>query len=236
MPPIYSSLIAMLLMVFTAPAARAAPQGGVSLDQTRIIFSTADKVQTIKVNNTSKQKYLIQSRIQRDINHESSAPFIVTPPLFPLGPENNQLLRIFKQDEQLPVDRESLFYLAVLAIPAQSEPAPQATRLSMGFQFVIKLFYRPEGLKIMPQNAYCQLKFSPTPKGIQIENPTPYFLTFGSLSFDQKVIDLDLQPSMLAPMSTAVYSATKPVHQVQWQNITDTGGWSAPCQQTVSPS
>ncbi|VXC69897.1 MULTISPECIES: fimbrial biogenesis chaperone [unclassified Serratia (in: enterobacteria)] len=223
-------LTTLLLMVFSAGAA----SDGVSLSQTRVIFSSEDKAQTIKVKNTGAKNYLIQSRVQRDPNSASAAPFVVTPPLFPLGAESSQLLRILKQDQALPTDRESLFYLAVSAIPAQSAPVEQEARLSMGFQFVIKLFYRPAGLKIAAEKAYCQLKITPTAQGIRIENPTPYFLSFGALTFDQSAVDLDAQPAMIAPLSSEIYPASKRVKQVHWQAINDFGGLSAPCQYALS--
>ncbi|NCG54961.1 molecular chaperone [Serratia fonticola] len=229
----YASFITLLLVVFSTLSAHAAANGGVSLSQTRVVFSAEDKAQTVTVKNTGTQNYLIQSRVQRDVRHVGTAPFVVTPPLFALGPERKQLLRILRQGEALPTDRESLFYLSVSAIPAQSEPAPEAARLSMGFQFVIKLFYRPVGLKDTPEAAPCRLQFTPTVKGVRIENPTSYFLTLGALTFDQRVIDLDKQPSMVAPMGMAFYPASQPVRQVHWQTITDVGGLSAECQHAL---
>lgn len=233
MPLLYPLFIVVLLLLGPVCSAFATTNGGVSLNQTRMIFAAGDKAQTITVKNTGSQSYLIQSRIQRDLQGQGSAPFIVTPPLFPLGPKRNQLLRILKQDETLPADRESLFYISVLAIPAQTEPASAEARLSMGFQFMIKLLYRPQGLNISAPEASCLLQFSRTPNGVRVENPTPYFLTFGSLTFGPDAIDLNTQPSMVAPMSAETYPATWPVGLVQWQTLTDAGGLSPACQQTL---
>ncbi len=236
MPFACSLFSALLLMAFSALSALAATDDGVSLSQTRVVFLAGDKAQTIKVKNSGTQKYLIQSRVQRDVKNAGAAPFVVTPPLFTLGPEGQQLLRILKQDDTLPADRESLFYLSVSAIPAQPAPMLDKTRLSMGFQFAIKLFYRPENLQIAPEDASCRLTFTPVKEGVRVENPTPYFLSLGVLKFDRQVIDLNTQPSMVAPMSTAFYSVNKPFRQAQWQTITDFGGLSADCRQSVSPS
>ncbi|CAM4293851.1 fimbrial biogenesis chaperone [Serratia silvae] len=233
MPSASSSFIALLLIAFTALPATTAADGGVSLNQTRVVFYATDKAQTVTVKNTGAQSYLIQSRIQRALDNQASTPFIVTPPLFQLGPERKQLLRILKQDEPLPTDRESLFYLSVLAIPAQKQAAQAEAHLSMGFRFAIKLFYRPESLKIAPLDASCRLELIPTATGVRIANPTPYFLTFASLKFDGRMIDLDTQPTMIAPMSTENYPAKKPVRHADWQTITDFGGLSAPCQQAL---
>ncbi|MCO7507868.1 molecular chaperone [Serratia fonticola] len=226
-------LFTVLLLLWPVCSAFAAANGGVSLNQTRVIFAAGDKAQTLTVKNTGSQNYLIQSRIQRDLQGQGAAPFIVTPPLFPLGPKSKQLLRILKQGEALPTDRESLFYLSVLAIPAHTEPASGDARLSMGFEFTIKLLYRPQGLKIATQDARCQLQFSRTPNGIRAENPTPYFLTFGSLAFDHDALDLNTLPSMIAPMSAETFPASRPVARVHWQALTDAGDLSPSCQQTL---
>lgn len=84
----------------------------------------------------------------------------------------------------------------------------------MGFQFVIKLFYRPTGLKDVPSDAGCQLKFIRVGNGIRIENPTPYFMTFGTLKLDHSVIDLDSSPSMIAPMGAQTYPVAHTIKQV----------------------
>ncbi|MFV8847071.1 molecular chaperone [Serratia fonticola] len=231
MPSACYSSIALLLLLFTGPMAIA--DGGISLNQTRVVFSAADRAQTITVNNSGTQKFLIQSRIQRALDDQAPTPFIVTPPLFQLGPERKQLLRLLKQDQALPTDRESLFYLTVLAIPAQEQTALAEAHLSMGFRFAIKLFYRPEGLNIAPKDASCQLRLTPTAAGVRIDNPTPYFLTFASLKFDGQLIDLDTQSAMIAPMSAQTYPGNPSARQAVWQTITDFGGLSAPCQQAL---
>ncbi|WP_024530074.1 fimbrial biogenesis chaperone [Serratia fonticola] len=233
MPFACSFFSALMLMTFSVFPAIAEANGGVSLNQTRVVFLAGDKAQTLKVKNSGTQNYLIQSRVQRAIDHVGETSFIITPPLFKLGPESSQLLRILKQDKALPADRESLFYLTVSAIPGQPEPVPDAARLSMGFQFAIKLFYRPENLQVVPENTHCQLKFTSTKEGVRVDNPTPYFLSLGGLQFDGRAVDLDKQPSMIAPMDSAKYSLAQPIRLAQWQTINDFGGLSASCQQAV---
>ncbi|HGM5491183.1 TPA: molecular chaperone [Serratia fonticola] len=232
--PLLRPLFIVLLLLTPVYSAFSTTNGGVSLNQTRVIFAAEDKAQTLTVKNTGSQSYLIQSRIHRDQQGLGSASFIITPPLFPLGPHSTQLLRILKQDETLATDRESLFYLSVLVIPAQKEPVSSDVRIYMGFQFMIKLLYRPQELKIAAPEASCQLRFSRTPNGFRVENPTPYFLNLGSLTFGSNTIDLNTQPSMIAPMSTEVYLALRPAAQVRWQTLTDSGGISAACQQALS--
>ncbi|KFK96914.1 pilus assembly protein PapD [Serratia sp. Ag1] len=223
-----------LLISVQAMAAQTAASGGISLSQTRVVFVSTDKAQTLAVKNTGNQSYLIQSRVQQTPDDTTLAPFVVTPPLFPLKPDSKQLLRIIPQGSTLLTDRESLFYLAVLAIPAQASNDPPQAQISMGVRFIIKLFYRPANLKMSPSKAICNLRLSQTANGVRIENPTPYFQTLGHLKLNMASINLDAQPSMLAPMSGQNYSIRERVTKAEWQTVTDYGGLSTPCQQTVS--
>ena len=208
--------------------------GGVSLGQTRVIFLSTDKAQILTVNNTDSRAYLIQSRVQMAPDNTSPAPFIVTPPLFTLQPGKHQLLRILlDQGDELPADHESVFYLSVLAIPANEEKTTSQVQVSMGIRFVIKLFYRPAGLKDPSEPTTCRLRFVPVPEGVRVENPTLYFQTLGQLSFNQASVNLDRQPAMLAPLSAQTYPAPSGRIEARWRIITDYGGLSTPCEQIV---
>lgn len=208
-----------------------ASSGGISLGQTRVIFSAADKAQTITVNNSGQRAYLIQARVQNGQEDPTPAPFIVTPPLFSLPGESRQLLRILPQGDTLPTDRESLFYLSVSAIPAQAEPVTATDRLSVGVRFVVKLFYRPQGLA---QITSCSLTFKRDAQGIQISNPSAYFQTLGRLSVNGHTVALDPQASMVPPQSSLSLAVNGPVNKLTWQTVTDYGGLSPSCQQTLS--
>ncbi|EPE4188435.1 fimbrial biogenesis chaperone [Yersinia enterocolitica] len=238
LPLTVSSCLLLLLAtqnVFATTKKPATNGGGIKLSQTRVVFLATDKAQTLSVDNSDSQTYLIQSRIQRDLDDTASAPFIITPPLFPLPANNRQLLRILPQDiAALPTDRESLFYLSVLGIPAQTNQENASSQISMGLRFMIKLFYRPAGLSITPEAAACHLQFSRTPQGVQVNNPTPYYHSLAKLTFNHTAIDLNTAPSMVAPMSRVTYAIPGPLTQVQWQIITDHGGLSEPCQQSIS--
>ncbi|VXC94684.1 Pilus assembly protein PapD [Enterobacterales bacterium 8AC] len=222
-----------LLISEQALAAQAAAGGGVSLSQTRVIFLSSDKAQTLAVKNTGNLSYLIQSRVQQAPDDVTPAPFVVTPPLFTLKPDSRQLLRIIPQGTALPTDRESLFYLAILAIPAQTDNSIPQTQLSMGVRFIIKLFYRPAGLKMPPGKAHCNLRFSHTANGVRVDNPTPYFQTLGNLKLNMAPVNLDAQSSILVPMSGQNYPAQQRITKAEWQTVTDYGGLSPLCQETV---
>ncbi|WP_143111843.1 fimbrial biogenesis chaperone, partial [Klebsiella pneumoniae] len=61
-----------------------AADGGISLSRTRIIFTSADKAQTLSMKNNGPRPYLVQSAIITAPDSRELAPFISTPPLFRL--------------------------------------------------------------------------------------------------------------------------------------------------------
>ncbi|MGK8665346.1 fimbrial biogenesis chaperone [Serratia marcescens] len=209
-----------------------AENGGISLGQTRVIFLATDNAQIITVSNSGQQTYLIQARVQSGQEGTTSAPFIVTPPLFSLPGNSSQLLRLLPQAAPLPSDRESLFYLAVSAIPAQSEPITMTNRLSVGVRFIIKLFYRPQKLMLPANNAPCLLTFRQEGHGMRVTNPTGYFQTLGGLDVDGRTVEPDQKNAMVPPYGSTMLDIDGPVHHLTWQTITDYGGLSSSCQQT----
>lgn len=223
-----------LLAVFpgTTFASPGLADGGVSLSQTRVIFNATDKAQVLKIKNSGQERYLIQSRVLVAAGEAASAPFVVIPPLFTLQPESHQQLRIVSQGGALPEDRESLFFLSILAIPAQQTPDMGVSKVSMGIRFGLKLFYRPTELGTGPQA--CSLQVRALPDGVLIENPTPFFQTFGQLKLNNIPVNLDIQASMLKPYGSQHYPMGERAMQAEWQTINDYGALAKRCDQILS--
>lgn len=224
-----SAFMGLSGMAFATPSL---VDGGISLNQTRVIFRSDDKAQILTVKNSGQQRFLLQSRVERVSTEMSSAPFLVTPPLFTLQPDSQQQLRILSQRAVLPVDRESLFYLSILAIPAHEAISTEASKVSMGIRFRIKLFYRPLILGSGPEA--CSLRVTTQSDGIVINNPTPFYQTFARLAVNNQPLNLDISTSMLAPYSTQHYPTHSRVEQAEWQTIDDYGVLTKACHQPLS--
>lgn len=206
-----------------------ADEGGIALSATRIVFTDTDRAKTITISNHGQPVYLVQAGVVMSQENAKSAPFIVTPPLFRLESLSQNTLRILPNGtDDLPRDRESVFYFAATAIPASSKPSeqdrPLAASVSIGLRTLIKLFYRPSGLNITPDQAATGLTFSWQGGRLNVVNPTPYYLTLGTLSLEGKSVDLRALGAMLAPKSEWHYPVPGPVRQVQWAVINDYGG------------
>ena len=227
-------LIATLLLCISENVS--AQQDGISLGQTRVIFPEGEKAQALTVYNRGTKSYLIQNRVYSDKALRQAAPFIATPPLSLLKGDSQQILRLVKQDGILPSDRESVFYLAVLAIPSHNKDENQNdgnAKVSMGFRFVVKLFYRPANIAPAPNKDVCNLQITGNSEGYVISNPTPYYQTLGRLSVNNRDVNLNDIPSMISPLNHQQYHFKEQVHKVKWNIIDDYGGFSNSCEKII---
>lgn len=218
-----------LLSVGFIPGAMA-EEGGLKLPQTRVIFDAKTKNATASIQNRGKTVYLIKASVLTGLQPDAAkAPFAVMPPLFRLEAHNQQTVRIVRQGTiKLPVDRESVFYLSFLAIPAVASKEQSVARLSIGVQTVIKLFYRPAHLPLSPELAAEKVIFNKKNNVLIAQNQTPYYLTFNTLSVDKKSVTTPYIPMMIAPFSTLEYPYTGDGKIVAWTVINDFGGISKP--------
>jgi fimbrial chaperone protein len=208
----------------------AAGEGGISLSRTRIVFQSTDNAQTLTLQNHGSRPYLVQSAVVTTPGTRDPGPFLTTPPLFRLEANSKNTIRILRKgDVALPDDRESVFYFTAIAVPAIAQPkeadeASLAARISVGIQNTIKLFYRPAGLAMTPEEAHGRLTFHLQGGEVQVHNPTPYYLTFSRLAFDGTEIQVRDTVSMVAPFSQVSYPVKGQVRQAQWAVINDYGG------------
>lgn len=119
--------------------------GGVGLGVTRMVYSGSTSQSLLDVRNTNKESsFLIQSWVE-NAEGQRSSDFVITPPLFVLKPEIENSVKVMFNGQQLPQDRETLYWITVKAIP-QSGQESHANTLQFASASRIKLFYRPDAL------------------------------------------------------------------------------------------
>lgn len=202
---------------------------GIEVGGTRVIYDGTQKEAELSVSNSDKTTpYLIQSWVEHFVGGSGErVPFLVTPPLFRLDAQQENMLRVVRVGGLLPEDRESVFYMNIKSIPATQESTTNQLQIAVKTQ--IKLFYRPAALKqLNAGEAYKQLTFSRRGGQLRVSNPTPFHVSFYSVKVGDAVID---QPTMVAPLSTQEWSLPASAGQVvTWQAITDFGGISPSVQ------
>ncbi|MDD9339469.1 MAG: molecular chaperone [Providencia heimbachae] len=211
-------LTSLFLLINTANA-------GVIIGGTRIIYNEGNKDVSISVENPDKIPYLIQSWI--DNKEKKQSDFTITPPLFRLNADKTNALRIFLTENKLPSDKESLFWLNIKTIPATERTE---NSLQIAFKTQIKLIYRPKALKdINFIEEQKKLTWSKSGNHITVQNPTPYFMNFQSITFNGKKVN---DVSYAAPFSTTSFEINDTTDRgsVQWEIINDYGAASEPAE------
>lgn len=166
---------------------------------TRVIYLSDAKEVTVKLNNVGSAPVLIQSWIDNgDMTAKPeniTVPFVLTPPINRVEPNKGQTLRISYTGASLPTDKESVFWLNVLEIPAKAAKRGEENHLQMAFRSRIKLFFRPAGLSGNANDAAKALTWSSKAGGVLASNPTPYYVSLISVKANGKSVE----GQMIAP-------------------------------------
>lgn len=197
--------------------AMAGAHAGVVVGGTRLVYDGAKKESSLSVNNPDKTPYLIQSWIDTQDGGTAKAPFIITPPLFRLDGEQQNVLRVVRAGN-LPEDHESLYWLNVKAIPSGKK---MENTLQIAVRTRIKLIYRPSALKdSAPEEQTDKLVWSRNGNQLQVKNPTAYYMNFNEITVGGKKLD---NVTYVAPGSTASFAMPAGGSTVNWKIISDYG-------------
>lgn len=198
--------------------------GGVALGATRIIYPQGEKQISLPITNSdSKDVFLIQNWVSDSAGNKIN-DFVITPPLFVIQPKKENVLRImYVGQDNLPQDRESVFYLNSKAIPSADKSKQGGSSLQIATQSVIKLFVRPKKLPTAaidsPKTLRCQLSGS----NLTVTNPSPYYVTLVQLHVGDKKLENDMVP----PKGNKVINTQGASGGVTLQTMNDYGAMTA---------
>ncbi|NIF47407.1 molecular chaperone [Enterobacter sp. Ap-1006] len=240
----------LVLFALLQPSLASAEPGhsgkGLTYYVTRVVYPAAEKKGvTLTAHNKTSRSWLVQSFIRPvdpatgsiDIHNarQINAPFIVTPPLERLEANGELTVRIRRNAEPLPQDRESVFFIAMKAIPAEKTDAKQQSENKVVLAVVnsIKVFYRPEGLeKYAIEDVAGKLSFTRRGDALIAKNPTPYWLTFARLSVGKNTLDKAQLRLMVPPKGEQTYRFPQgAAGQIEWQLIDEDGWHTEPLKQ-----
>lgn len=169
--------------------------GGITLGGTRIIYPAGQKLVSLSVRNTADQNtFMVQSWVEQ-ADGKKSQDFVVTPPLYVSGPGNENTLRLMYAGLPARADQESLYYFNSKAIPSMNKKEMEGKNVLMLAAVTrIKLFVRPAGLKPSVDKAPAELIFRRNDNQLQIDNPTPYYITLAQLKAGSKKLPDTMVP------------------------------------------
>lgn len=198
---------------------------GVIVGGTRLVYDGEKKEAAIGVENPDASPYLIQSWVESETGQSDKRSFVVTPPLFRLDAQQKNTLRVLQTSPDLAADRETLYWLNIKSIPA-TQASEGGNTLQLAVNTRIKLIYRPAALKgSTPDQASAQLKWSRQGQNLTVNNPTPYYINFNTISTGGKALE---NVTYVAPHATATFRlpASASGHTVEWKVISDYGAIS----------
>ncbi len=199
---------------------------GVVVGGTRLIYDGEKKEAAIGVENPDASPYLIQSWVESEAGQSDKRSFVVTPPLFRLDAKQKNTLRVIQTAPGLAADRETLYWLNIKSIPA-TQASEGGNTLQLAVNTRIKLIYRPAALKgSTPDQASTQLKWSRQGQNLTVNNPTPYYINFNTISTGGKTLE---NVTYVAPHAIATFRLPASVsgNTVEWKVISDYGAISA---------
>lgn len=168
-----------------------------SIVGTRFIYPQGLAALSIRAGNLGSAPLLLQTWLdQGDPSVDPSrlaVPFVLSPPLSRLDPQQSAVLSLRHSGEPLPADRESLFWLNFLEVPSLQPLSGNQLRVS--YRLRMKLLYRPKGLPGRADQAVRQLRWNlqtaaqaAGAAALNVSNPTPYYVSLAQLAVG------DLQP------------------------------------------
>lgn len=200
-------LCAMLMALATSPAhAQLAVLG------TRHIYHAEEKSLTISTRNSGPRPILVQIWMDegdRDADPSRvSVPFVITPPVLRMDANEHVAITVKHTGESLPADRESLYWINFLNIPARDSNEPNVLKLSHRFR--MKVLYRPPGLAGSASQAVDALRWTyreggmaDKPAEIRISNPSAYYVVLVGVEVQTKSEVVSLEAMTVAPWDTA---------------------------------
>ena len=188
-----------LLLLSIAPVANAS----LVLDQNRVIYPGASvQSAVVKISNPTQNDFLVQAWAE-DKDGRSQQDIFVDPPLSKIRGQHKISLRIMAINPSLVnKSQEQLYWLNVKEIP-KIEKVSSGAKLAIVMRTRIKILYRPKGVSEEMEQAYKNLEWKKNVSGLQVFNPTPYYITFDKVWLDNKKAR-SFRADMIPPFSTAL--------------------------------
>ncbi|TQC70003.1 molecular chaperone (plasmid) [Pantoea dispersa] len=209
--------------------------------QDRVLFSGNDSDRRLLiVNNDRNAPVLLQSWIDDGssdgLNKEKNYPFIVIPAVEKMSPGKIVNLRVLPTEKirELPMDRESVFWINLYEIPGikKSQQRENVNKVEMGLNTQLKIIYRPfmVHMDIKKIAEGLSVRLSDSGHSLELDNPSPYYVTPVSIKIKYSSGEQPLQlgmSRMIAPFSHKRYGLTKVMNSkemtVEYTLVDDSG-------------
>jgi P pilus assembly chaperone PapD len=186
----------------------------VTMIGSRIVYPEGGAGINVEFNNPDKIPYAVQgwfdSGDEKSTPQTGKAPFMASPELFRIMPDNGQVMRVLftGNSASLPQDRESMFYFNFLQIPpinTLGDAENKNNKMLIMLRNRVKIFYRPKKIIPLIKSApdLINVKLVPVSGGIrvQIKNSSAFYLSLVSITLRDANKELRKKAQMISPFS-----------------------------------
>ena len=224
---IFSKVLCLVLLMTSGVAAE------VNSSVSRLVINEDRMKGILTLVNTGDSPRVVQLWVDDNNLHAApediNLPLVVSPPVFRLNPGGTLDARvILTSRKDMAQDRETLYWLNIYQIPPNTKASTPGNQLVLPVRIRLKILIRPPSVPPRKADNDNSLKFSLLQTAAQqhelkVENPTKYYITLGSLSFENKSLGSRLIPP-LSSVSVPVVSKLAPgKKRVTWSTIDDYG-------------
>lgn len=205
--------VARVVLACAASLSPSAALADLAVVGTRHVYPAGQRSLTIATRNAGERPILVQVWLdQGDPDADPSllpVPFVVTPSVFRMEPHERVAVSLQHTGEAMPKDRESLYWINFLNIPAREDDrSPNVLKLSHRFR--MKVLYRPPGLPGSARAAMDQLRWTHRAvtgaeagaNALEIWNPSAYYVSLAWVEITMGGGKVVLEGVTVAPLGS----------------------------------
>lgn len=204
---------------------------GVMPSRSRIVYTEKMREQSLMLVNTNAYPVIVQTWVDngQGTPDVSNIPFVSVPSVFRLEPQSIKGIRILYNGSPVPRNRESLYWFNIYEIPPDKKDSAVENSVLVTMNTQIKLFYRPAGINVTPEEAMPKITCTRNDKrSLLCHNPSPIHLSVIALKARHGGITLNSQDAdlLISPFSDKIYHLNKVLpdkFSVEFSYINDAG-------------
>ena len=156
--------LALFVSVLIGTTVAQSALASVVMSGTRVIYPAAVREKALQLTSHDDYPNLVQIWVDKgnpaSTPQTADAPFIASPQIFRMNPKAGQMVRLVYTGKDLPQDRESVFFINFMQMPALKASDMEANKLMLTVSSRMKVFYRPESIAGNPQDIAKNMTFT----------------------------------------------------------------------------
>lgn len=195
--------------------------GGLALSDTRLIVKDGRTSVAIVMSNTTSIPFLTKAWIEDDQGNKTEDVMVVPPVVLSVPNKFVRFQVSILNPQNLPQDRESIFYLHTHSTPGNGNPN---NALNVSYNSVLKVFYRPKGLDGSMTQAIESLQWTLKDGVLTAKNDSNFNLSIVTIALNKTY--KQLSGFVIPPHESAEFQVTEKYPKqvtVRWAAMDDYG-------------